>query len=185
MKKSLFPEKGRFYKANLHNHTVFSDGNETPEEIKEIYRKQGYQIVAYTDHDVMIPHSELTDSEFLALTGVEYEFTEEQPSFYAMYYFNSSLYMPIPEDFIKLVGVKYYLGFTEDSKITPVDNSLSLGAYSGDSVLVQAYLPYVVLCTNRRYNILSLAESGLCLGERPEAHPALLQGRLSARLFRG
>ena len=79
MKKSLFPVKGRFYKANLHNHTVFSDGKESPEEIKEIYRKQGYQIVAYTDHDVMISHSELTDSEFLALTGFEYEFTEVLP----------------------------------------------------------------------------------------------------------
>lgn len=79
MKKSLFPGNGRFYKANLHNHTVFSDGNETPEEIKEIYRKQGYQIVAYTDHDIMLDHSDLSDESFLALTGFEYEFNEELP----------------------------------------------------------------------------------------------------------
>ena len=76
MKKSLFP-KGRFYKANMHNHTVFSDGQNTPEEIKAVYQAQGYQIVAYTDHDIMISHHDLTDSQFLALTSLEYEFTEE------------------------------------------------------------------------------------------------------------
>ena len=76
MKKSLFP-KGKFYKANLHNHTVISDGQETPEEIKEIYKSQGYQIVAYTDHDIMISHSNLNDADFLSLTAFEYEFNEE------------------------------------------------------------------------------------------------------------
>ena len=76
MKKSLFP-KGKFYKANLHNHTVLSDGHETPEEIRDIYKAQGYQIVAYTDHDIMISHSDLNEKDFLALTSFEYEFTEE------------------------------------------------------------------------------------------------------------
>lgn len=49
--------------------------------------------------------------------------------FYARYYISSSLYMPIPADFIKLVGVDNYLGFNSDKTETPVDNSLSLGAY--------------------------------------------------------
>ena len=38
MRKYLLPEKGEFYKANLHCHSTYSDGNWTPEEIKERYR---------------------------------------------------------------------------------------------------------------------------------------------------
>ena len=70
MKKHLLPESGNFYKANLHCHTVLSDGCLTPEEVKEIYKNAGYSVVAYTDHDILIPHhAELSDDEFLALNG--------------------------------------------------------------------------------------------------------------------
>ena len=65
MKKYLLPAEGNFYKANLHCHTTVSDGNRTPEEIKEMYISEGY------DHNIMIPHPELTDEKFLALTGYE------------------------------------------------------------------------------------------------------------------
>ncbi len=71
MKKYLLPEKGNFYKANLHCHTTISDGRLTPEEVKELYKSQGYSVVAYTDHNLLIPHNDLTDNEFLALNGVE------------------------------------------------------------------------------------------------------------------
>lgn len=50
--------------------------------------------------------------------------------FYAMYYISSSMYMPIPAEFIELVGVDNYLGFNSDKSMSPVDNSLSLGAYT-------------------------------------------------------
>ena len=51
-------------------------------------------------------------------------------AWYARYYISSSLTMPIPADFIKLVGAENYLRFTKDAKTSPVDNSLSLGAYT-------------------------------------------------------
>lgn len=76
MKKYLLPQNGNFYKANLHCHSTFSDGKRTPEEIKEEYMAHGYSVVAYTDHDVMIPHHDLTDDRFLALTGYEMEVDE-------------------------------------------------------------------------------------------------------------
>ena len=76
MRKNLFPESGKFYKANLHTHTVLSDGRKTAEEVKELYRSLGYSIVAYTDHDVMIPHNDLRDESFLPLVGVEYEINQ-------------------------------------------------------------------------------------------------------------
>lgn len=71
MRTYLLPETGKFYKANLHCHTTISDGKKTPEEIKELYMKKGYSIVAYTDHNAFIPHNDLTDDEFLALNGME------------------------------------------------------------------------------------------------------------------
>ena len=71
MKKFLLPENGNFYKANLHCHSTISDGRMTPEEIKEVYKEKGYSIVAYTDHELMIPHHELSDENFLAMTGYE------------------------------------------------------------------------------------------------------------------
>ncbi len=78
MKKYLIPESGHFYKANLHCHTTISDGNKTPEEVKNIYQDMGYSIVAYTDHDILIPHNELTDDKFLALHGFELEINEKK-----------------------------------------------------------------------------------------------------------
>ena len=59
----------------------------------------------------------------------EYEYTTPQTAFYSMYYITSSLYMPIPMEFLSLVTPANYLGFNEAKTETPVDNSLSLGSY--------------------------------------------------------
>ena len=59
------------YKANLHCHSVYSDGKKTPQELKEMYKKQGYSILAITDHETPKNHSYLSDSDFLAITGYE------------------------------------------------------------------------------------------------------------------
>lgn len=76
MKKYLLPKEGNFYKANLHCHTTLSDGRLTPEEVKEFYKNRGYSIVAYTDHDILIPHDDLNDENFLALNGYEIAVTD-------------------------------------------------------------------------------------------------------------
>lgn len=77
MKKYLLPHNGRFYKANLHCHTTISDGKLTPEQVKAAYKGHGYCVVAFTDHDVMIPHPELADEDFLPLNGYEMEIDED------------------------------------------------------------------------------------------------------------
>ncbi|MBQ6946884.1 MAG: PHP domain-containing protein [Clostridia bacterium] len=76
MKKYLLPEQGQFYKVNLHCHSTFSDGKRTPEELKEEYMAQGYSAIAFTDHNVFIPHNELTDERFVALNGMELDVKE-------------------------------------------------------------------------------------------------------------
>ena len=76
MKKYLISENGNFYKANLHCHSTFSDGKFTPEQIKKAYMDKGYSIVAFTDHNVFVPHPELNEEGFLALHGFESDVTE-------------------------------------------------------------------------------------------------------------
>ncbi len=77
MRKYLLPETGSFYKANLHAHTNLSDGVLSPEAMKGAYMAHGYSIIAYTDHDILLGHNDLTDSRFLALNGFELEVRED------------------------------------------------------------------------------------------------------------
>lgn len=79
MKQYLLPENGNFYKACLHVHTTCSDGLGTPEEIKRMYTEKGYSIVAYTDHEVIIPHNDLRDENFLPITGAEISVNKNIP----------------------------------------------------------------------------------------------------------
>ena len=72
MNKVLFPLGKKIYKANLHVHTTISDGNVTAEQVKDAYKAQGYSIVAFTDHEVLIDHSDLDDENFLAITSYEW-----------------------------------------------------------------------------------------------------------------
>lgn len=71
MRKYLIPKDGKFYKANLHVHTTVSDGVMTPHEVKKMYQDEGYSVVAFSDHEVMVPHNYLTDDSFLAMTATE------------------------------------------------------------------------------------------------------------------
>ena len=59
------------YKANLHCHSVLSDGRKTPEELKKMYKDNGYDILSITDHEVPKNHSDLNDDDFMMLTGYE------------------------------------------------------------------------------------------------------------------
>lgn len=74
--KLLTSEK-RFFKANMHCHSVYSDGRLTVEQIKEEYQKRGYSIVAFTDHEHIIDNSRLSDENFLAITATELTFKEK------------------------------------------------------------------------------------------------------------
>lgn len=71
MRTYLLPPEGNLYKANLHCHTTVSDGEFSPAEVKDFYKARGYHAVAFTDHQVCMPHPELSDNDFVALTGIE------------------------------------------------------------------------------------------------------------------
>ncbi len=67
----LIHPKRKQYKANLHCHTVLSDGHKTPREIKRMYKKAGYSILSITDHETPGNHSYLNDKKFITITGYE------------------------------------------------------------------------------------------------------------------
>ena len=70
-----------------------------------------------------------TEVEEDGKTYFHIKYTTPMDSFYAMYYASSSLLMPVPQEFLDLVGLENYLGFSSDKTTSPVDNTLSLGAY--------------------------------------------------------
>ena len=76
MKKHLLPQKGNFYKANMHCHSNLSDGQHTPEELKKFYKSQGYSVLSITDHEGLFYHKDLDDENFLTIAGMELEFNE-------------------------------------------------------------------------------------------------------------
>jgi len=43
----------RWWKGNLHTHTLWSDGDDFPEMVAEWYRTRGYHFLALTDHNVL------------------------------------------------------------------------------------------------------------------------------------
>src|ERR671912_655646 len=45
--------EGRWYKGNLHTHSLWSDGDDFPERIATWYRDRGYHFLAITDHNTL------------------------------------------------------------------------------------------------------------------------------------
>ena len=73
MRIDLLPPDGNFYKANLHCHTKENDsgtGFTTPQQIKDLYKSNGYNIIAFTERKLTY-NDYLNDDEFLALPGLE------------------------------------------------------------------------------------------------------------------
>ncbi len=80
MRRYLLPEGAKPYKVNLHSHSVYSDGNMTPQEIKETFKELGYSAVAFTEHEMLFDFTELNDENFIAITSYEYDFNTAQGS---------------------------------------------------------------------------------------------------------
>lgn len=46
----------RWWKGNLHTHSLWSDGNDFPESIAAWYHEHGWQFLAFTEHNVIADH---------------------------------------------------------------------------------------------------------------------------------
>ena len=67
-----FQMPGRWYKANLHTHTTSSDGKAAPLQRVEQYRKEGYDVLALTDHRTTNDITGMSDRKMLVISGIEY-----------------------------------------------------------------------------------------------------------------
>ena len=88
--KKLLPH-ATYCKANLHTHSTISDGKLSPQEVKQAYKALGYQILAITDHNIIVDHSDMSEPDFLMLTGTEINFNHKnyRPRFDGqVYHFN-------------------------------------------------------------------------------------------------
>ncbi|NBO92547.1 MAG: hypothetical protein EBV06_09605 [Planctomycetia bacterium] len=52
-KPTLAPSVLKWYKGNLHTHTLWSDGDDFPEMVADNYRKAGYHFLALTEHNLL------------------------------------------------------------------------------------------------------------------------------------
>lgn len=48
------PTEARWWKGNLHTHSLWSDGDDYPEMIAEWYKTQGYHFLALSDHNITL-----------------------------------------------------------------------------------------------------------------------------------
>jgi len=53
----------RFWKGNLHTHSLWSDGDDFPEMIADWYKRHGYHFLAMTDHNVLSEGERWIDAE--------------------------------------------------------------------------------------------------------------------------
>ena len=68
--KYLLGEKN-FYKANLHSRSSRSDGRLSPEELKKLYKKNGYSVLSITDNEPKA-YPELCDESFTVFSGFDF-----------------------------------------------------------------------------------------------------------------
>lgn len=85
----LLGQYSHFYKANLHAHSVFSDGRLTPEQLKKAFMERGYAIIAFSDHNRLTPHNELRDADFLPLNAIEIDVNDDKGHTYHLNFFSS------------------------------------------------------------------------------------------------
>lgn len=65
-------DEGIYYKAQLHCHTNLSyDSKTSPDQVIESYKRDGYHILAITDHDILSDFSKSSTNDFLILAGIE------------------------------------------------------------------------------------------------------------------
>ena len=50
---SAQPSESRWWRGNLHTHSLWSDGDDYPEMIADWYKSRGYHFLAFSDHDIL------------------------------------------------------------------------------------------------------------------------------------
>lgn len=108
-------------KADLHNHTTCSDGVLTVQELALFKKRQGFDIIAVTDHDSVNACESITQEESLAipvLIGVELSTYYRGENIHLLGYFKGGT-TPSP-------AIRKYLSHLEECRKTRLKQMLSL-----------------------------------------------------------
>lgn len=71
-------EERRWLLAEMHCHTTNSDGKLTPEEVVALYEKEGYDVLAITDHDFF---TEVSSKKMVIIPACEWTVATAKPFF--------------------------------------------------------------------------------------------------------
>lgn len=120
MRYDLLPQ-GNSYKANLHCHSVISDGNKTPEELARDYKAHGYSVLCISDHNILKNHSDLNSDDFILLTGYEADITAHKQYYNGLWNHTPVVHMNFiakdpNNDVLPLFNPKYITMGTEEDK---------------------------------------------------------------------
>ena len=66
---SCASEPSRYYKGNLHTHTLWSDGNHFPEMVVDWYAQHDYDFLALTDHNILADHEKWMQNDQVVRRG--------------------------------------------------------------------------------------------------------------------
>ena len=76
-----FRQPGHWFKGQLHVHSTASDGQLTPDEVVDWYRRWGYHFLALADHGVLSEPRQVGD-DFITLSGIEVDGVDPQSGLY-------------------------------------------------------------------------------------------------------
>lgn len=68
---NAFQKSGKWFKGNLHCHSTNSDGSLSPSEVAALYKKNGWNFLAFTEHELYTDNKEFNDDNFLIIPGIE------------------------------------------------------------------------------------------------------------------
>ncbi|MBN2449488.1 MAG: CehA/McbA family metallohydrolase [Lentisphaeria bacterium] len=116
-----FAARGQWLKANLHTHTTQSDGDATPAQRVEQYLRQGYDVLAITDHRTVTPIEPIARDGMVLLRGIE-------------------LHPACPDGpLYHLVGLNMGAEFRADETLTAQETIDAVRASGGEVVVAHPY----------------------------------------------
>lgn len=74
-----FNTDGNWYRGNIHCHTTNSDGILSPKDVAEQYKNEGYNFLAFTDHNRFSNSDIYNDKDFIVIPGIEVDIDNPDP----------------------------------------------------------------------------------------------------------
>ncbi|MCF6176553.1 MAG: CehA/McbA family metallohydrolase [Victivallaceae bacterium] len=146
VKINLYGEELNTYKANFHMHSTVSDGKLPLQDTVNLYRAEGYDILAATDHRIANRVSEIDTGDLMLMSGMEFHPLGPRGIRWHFIALNVPEDFPNPSDLPcheaieavrkaggeSIVAHPYWNGFTSND-IMQVKNLIAIEVYNTDT----------------------------------------------------